>query len=329
MAIVFLVPSLSGAINGPNTCPQNTAVELLLTQCVTAPPADVTDCPLLCPGPNCVETLQEAVDAAAANAPAAQVIGIFINTTENVVIAVSQDLRIEQCRNAKITAEDPLLPVLHIQSTAGDADPTNNVPPTTKDILINGPDFIGVDIGIQVDNNSTEVKAIRALNNTFGILVTGSNNIINGSNGDQADFAGIRVTGDNNRVRNSKALNNGNSGFEIVGAGNLVRANTAEGNGIDGFFVAGGGGHTLQDNRANKNVANGFSILGLNSTLTKNRAERNSGDGFNVSFGSGNRLGTNTANRNTGNEFDVVAGNIDLGGNKANGAACPLPGICP
>jgi parallel beta-helix repeat protein len=109
----------------------------------------------------------------------------------------------------------------------------------------------------------------------------------------------------------------------------LVRANTAEGNGIDGFFVAGGGGHTLQDNRANKNDANGFSILGNDSTLTKNRAERNSGDGFNVSSGSGNRLGTNTANRNTGDEFDVVAGNIDLGGNKANGASCPLPGVCP
>jgi hypothetical protein len=127
--------------------------------------------------------------------------------------------------------------VLHIQSSAGDGDPDNNVHPTTKDILINGPDFIGGDIGIQVDNNSTGVKAIRALNTTFGILVTGSNNIINGS---QSDFAGIRVTGGNNTVRYSKALNNGNSWFEIVGAGNSVRANTAEGNGIDGFLVAGG-----------------------------------------------------------------------------------------
>ena len=199
-----------------------------------------TDCPQLCPGPNCVDTLQEAVDAAAANAPAAQVIGIFIKTEGNAVISAAQDLRIEQCRNAKITAEDPLLPVLHIQSTAGDGDPTNNVHPTTKDIFIHGPDFIDGSVGIQVDNNSTEVKGIRALNNTFGILVTGNNNIINGSNGDQSDFAGIRVTGNNNTVRNSKALNNGNSGFEIVGAGNLVRANTAEGNGIDGFFVAGG-----------------------------------------------------------------------------------------
>jgi hypothetical protein len=76
--------------------------------------------------------------------------------------------------------------------------------------------------------------------------------------------------------------------------------------------------------RANKNVANGFSIPGLHSTLTRNRAERNSGDGFNVSSGIGNRLGTNTTSRNTGDEFHVVAGNIDLGGNKANGASCPL-----
>jgi Right handed beta helix region len=326
MAVVFFAPSPSGAQD--NTCPQNPAVAPLLTQCVTAPPDDVTDCPTLCPGPNCVDTLQEAVDAAA-NAQAAQVIGIFINTTENVVISAPYDLRIEQCRNAKITAEEPSDPVLHIQSTAGDGLQNNNVHPTTKDVLINGPDFIDGEVGIQVDNSSTEVKSIRALNNTFGILVNGSNNIITGSNGDRSDFAGIRVTGNNNTVKNSKALNNGNSGFEIVGSGNSVRSSTAEGNGIDGFFVAGGGGHTIQDNRANKNVANGFSILGLNSTVTRNRAERNSGDGFNVSSGSGNRLGTNTANLNTGDEFDVVAGNTDLGGNKANGASCPLPGVCP
>ena len=85
MAVVFLVPSLSEAVPpiDPNTCPENPAVAPLLTQCVTKFPPDpghVTDCPTLCPGPNCVDTLQEAIDAAAANAPVAQVIGIFIKT---------------------------------------------------------------------------------------------------------------------------------------------------------------------------------------------------------------------------------------------------------
>jgi hypothetical protein len=73
MAVVFFSPSLSGA---QNTCPDNPSVASSLTQCVTD---DVTDCPTLSPA-NRVDTLQEAVVAAAANSPNSQVIGVFINT---------------------------------------------------------------------------------------------------------------------------------------------------------------------------------------------------------------------------------------------------------
>ena len=59
------------------------AVAPLLTQCVTASPNDAIDCPELCPGPNCVDTSQEVVDAAAANALAAQVIGLNSTVTRN------------------------------------------------------------------------------------------------------------------------------------------------------------------------------------------------------------------------------------------------------
>jgi hypothetical protein len=201
MAVVCFSPSLSGA---QNTCPQNLAVAPLLTQCVTDIDAD---CPTLCPGPNCVDTLQEAVLAAATHSPTAQVIGVFINTVEptNVVISAPQDLRIEQCRNAKITAGNPSAPVLRIASTAGDKSPTPG-DPTIKDILINGPDFIGGSIGIQVQNNSTEIKSIRALMNRVGIVIDGSSNILNGSNAEQSTDAGIVVNGDGTTVKNNSTV---------------------------------------------------------------------------------------------------------------------------
>jgi parallel beta-helix repeat protein len=291
----------------------------LLTKCVTNNPA--VDCPN-------AGTLNFALLSAAV--AGGGVIGVFNPIVDTVVLPAAVDVRIEECHDAEITAADPSKDVIDIPPAAGDGDPTNNVHPTTKDILINGLSVIGGQCGIRVRNNSTEIKAVRAEKNNIGFCIEGSNNILNGSNGDESLTTGVLVSGNNNTVRNSKALSNVSDGFSIGGNGNSVRANTAELNGEAGFFVP-GNGNNLQDNKANKNF-DGFEITGQSNILQRNRAERNLDDGFEVT-GTGNRLGTNTANNNSGDEFNIAANNVDLGGNKANGVACTFPGgaaqVCP
>ena len=300
---------------GPNTCPMNPQIASQCTQCVTNDTNVLTDCPALCPnqpplGAPCFNTLQGAVDNAVASGGG--LVCVFENTNENVVIGNNVDVRIEQCRHSRITAADPFAPVITVAADAGDMNPANNTI-SSKDILINSLEVLGGSAGILVQNNSTELKSIKARDNVIGIQIDGNTNLVKNSDMD-ANTTGLQVNGSNNDIiSGNKARFNFTDGHEINGDRNYVQKNSAEDNGGAGFLVT-GMGNELKDNKSNKNLM-GFqlSTTATQNILWKNKAESNTLAGFQVN-GDMNQVGTrrtnssNTAKKNQGDGIVVTGG---------------------
>jgi hypothetical protein len=290
-------------------------------------------------------TVQDAYDAASDG----EVIGLFGNTIENIILGDAKTLTITQCTLARVTAADSSLPVWNIT--------------TTGLLVIIGPDAVGGTIGWRVQSNAHELRGVRATGaSQFGILVLGNNNSVSWNSvrdsavgirveGDVTDLRGgtvelntgdgvqLGATANTNVLRGATVQNNGGNGVLVQGAGNTVRDNgRVNANGLNGILVS-GTGNIVRSNRSDGNTQDGFNVTGNSNTLQDNKANKNVGDGFEVA-GTGNKLKGNASNQgnpggsseNGGAEYNLLSSAVNQGGNKADNIGIPktsAPAKCP
>ncbi len=191
-------------------------------------------------------TVQAAYNAALPNAN--EVIGLFSQTTENVVLNGAKKLTITQCTTARVTALDPALPVWTVSSS--------------QPLLIIGPDAVGGKVGWLINTGGHELKGLRASGaSLYGIQVVGASNkvawnAVSGNGGD-ANSAGIRVQSNGNDLRGGTVSGNTGDGVQIVGSTNTFQGATVESNTGNGVFIS-GTNNTIKSNKANKNGGAGF-----------------------------------------------------------------------
>ena len=267
-----------------------------------------------------------------------EVIGMFSNTNENLLLDGSKSLTITQCTSARVTG------------TA--ASPVWNITSTGK-LTIIGPDAVGGSVGWSVGGNGGHtLKSIRANGaKTNGVLITTNANSVSwndvsGNGSGAATDAGIRVTGGTNILKGSTIGSNNGDGVQLVGNSNNLSGATIQSNKGHGVLVS-GSTNTVQSNSLLQNVKNGALVSGSTNTLSSNSSDSGKGNGMNgiqVSSGTANVLSDNKMNSNknagidvaagssklksnantsnTGNEFTIGANNTDQSNNKSNGNAC-------
>jgi hypothetical protein len=249
-------------------------------------------------------TVQAAYSAALPNAN--EVIGLFSQTTENVVLNGDKKLTITQCTNARVTAFDPALPVWTISSS--------------KSLLIIGPDSVGGKVGWLINTGGHELKGLRASGaSLYGIQVVGGSNkvawnAVTGNGGD-ANSAGIRVQSNGNDLRGGTVSGNTGDGVQITGSTNTFQGATVE-----------------------NNTGNGVSISGSNNTIKSSKANKNGVAGFLTTPGAtGNKFQSNASNagasggskENTGPEYNFGGPQVNQGSNKADNVTIPTAAKCP
>jgi hypothetical protein len=299
-------------------------------------------------------TLQAAVNAAIDD----DVITMYANTTENVVINGAKDLRIEGCGH-KVTAASASSPAIRVLVTAGKND--SNTGAGERDIHIGDLDVRNatgaagylIETTKTTTGTSTILKAVRSEYNSIGIKVAGHGNQLRGGNstrynsGDGIQVVGnsnlieqngvgpntgdgIDVSGNKNTIKGNDVDDSGGDGIKVAGNGNSLSENDSDKSGGDGFDVSGGTAalpNVLVKNESGTNVANngnGFLIAGAGSgksnpvELAENEAAKNKMNGFRVT-GTGHELGKNKASGNVLCEYSLVAGNFNSKDNKKNG----------
>ncbi|HSE62660.1 MAG TPA: right-handed parallel beta-helix repeat-containing protein [Thermoanaerobaculia bacterium] len=285
------------------------------------------------------QTVQAAYDAAVNG----DVIGLFSETLENVVLGGAKTLEITQCTTAKITAANNALPVWTVSSTGK--------------LTIIGVDSVGGTIGFNITTSNHELKSIRAYGaSQYGVLILGNNVSVslNEVGSDEAskggpNGVGIRVTGSGADLGSSGDVHfNTGDGIQLAGTGAQLDGVEITDNGGNGVLVSGSNNTVENNSRINDNALNGILVTGDGNTISGNRSESGKGNtlngirvdagadnnainendmfsngaaGFSI-FGTGNSLEKNTATNNTGNEFEIGAGNVDGGDNEANGVDC-------
>jgi hypothetical protein len=301
-------------------------------------------------GPPNHATLSEAVQQATTG----EIIGVFLNTVENVSIP-SKALTITQCTLARITALDPTKPAIDIS--------------TPDTILVIGLDTVGGTIGWLLQTDAHELRGVRAKGATeAGIEIAGSNNRVSW-NVVKKNGAGIVVSGIGNDLRGGTvARNTGNgvqfsataqanvllgadiqlngaNGILIEGSANTVRDNPrVDSNGQNGVAVTGSGnlikGNVIGSDKTKGNGENGVKVAGAGNRLYNNKASANLGDGFTISggiAGNPNVLKGNQSNvgdsgqnkENKGAEYRLANTVTSLDGNKADGTSVPKAAKCP
>ncbi len=269
-------------------------------------------------------TLQAAVNAAADN----QLISMYANTTENVVIGATtgsgnKDLRIEGCGH-KVTAADPSKPAIQAESSAGADD--GNTGKGERDIHIGDLDVRGsssssgylIQTSKASSGTSTLLKAVRSESNSIGIKIAGHGNHVRGSNGVKLNSGdGIQVIGNSNLIEENRVDENGGDGIDVTGNSNTIKKSKLETNNAgDGIKVA-GNSNSLPENDVFDSGSDGIDVTGNLNALTKNdvgdAGKGNGGDGIKIT-GDGNLLGTAVAENsifaNTGSGL-VVNGNMN------------------
>jgi hypothetical protein len=294
-------------------------------------------------------TLSEAVQKASTG----EVIGVFLNTNENVSIP-SKALVITQCTLAKVTALDLTKPAVDIS--------------TPDTIIVIGLDTVGGTTGWRLQTDGHELRGVRANGATgAGIEIAGSFNRVSWNSVDE-NGAGIVVSGSRNDLRGGTVEKNigdgvhftataqanvlqgadvrlnGGNGIVVEGLGNLLRDNSrVDNNGKNGVLVT-GSGNTIKGNAAGSakkkgNGEDGFKVTGPGNMLDSNKASANLGDGFDISGGTAltpNVLKGNQSNlgnsggkqENTGAEYRLANGVASLDGNKADGASVAKAAKC-
>ena len=263
-------------------CPQDTF--RVITRTVSAVPFGV---------PNSL-TIQEAVDLAASG----EVIGVFLNTDENVSID-SKALTITQCTVARVTALDDTVPTFAISSP--------------DRILVIGLDTVGGSSGWLLSTDGHELRGVRARGaSDFGIEIAGDSNKVSWNLVDQSGV-GVGVSGSNNGLRGGTVQANSSDGVQFTDSatGNTLQGATVQQNGGNGITVA-GSGNTVRDNsRVEQNGGHGIAVSGAGNTIKGNTAgsagKGNGADGVNVTAG-GNLLESNKSSANLGAGFAISGG---------------------
>jgi hypothetical protein len=222
------------------------------------------------------DTLQAAVSAALDN----QVISMYADTAENVIIGSSTgsegvDLRIVGCGH-KVTAADPSLAALHVEPTAGANDGDHGA--GERDIHVEDLNIRGAHhaVGILVETSSavsgtaTLLKVMRSEDNQVGLRVGGDGNEVRGSNGVKLNASdGIQVLGHNNLIIENDIEDNDGDGIGVVGSHNLIKKNRVgdgnKGNAGNGLRVA-GAGNIIEENDVFANGGNGIVVSGGTAT---------------------------------------------------------------
>ena len=174
----------------------------------------IIDPSVLAPGGTVHSTVADAVN----HAVDGDLIGMFTNTHENVVIgapgspSAGKSFTIIQCAQARIDASPPAnpnLPALHIASAAGA-------------VIISGLDLVNATgaEGVLVDGNLADLKGLRVNNNGIGALIGGTGNRAS-FNSTQGNQTGVQITGTQCDLRGTVDNNLGN-GIEIIGPNNIV-----------------------------------------------------------------------------------------------------------
>ncbi len=254
-------------------------------------------------------TLQAAVNAAADN----DVISMYVNTTENVVIGGGKDLRIEGCGH-RVTAPNPALPAIRVLSSAGRVDGDTGA--GERDIHIanlNVRQATGT-AGYLVETTktsstgtSTLLDAVRSESNSIGIKVTGHGNHLRGSNGVKGSSGdGIQVIGNSNLIEENEVEDNHSDGIDVTGNSNTLKKNDVERSTSDGIKVA-GNSNQIPENDVVDNGGYGVKVTNNGNALTKNDVKGSGVDGINV-VGSGNTMPENNVDGSDGDGFDVSGG---------------------
>ena len=247
-------------------------------------------------------TVQEAYDAAKVSANA-EVIGLFSQTTENLLLDGSKSLTITQCTNARVTAAIAA-PVWDITSTGK--------------LLIIGPDSVGGTVGWRVNGGGGHtIKALRASGaSQYGVLVLSNNNSVSW-NEIKTSPVGLRVEGDFNTLTGGTIQNNTGDGAQLAASANnnTFQVSNVQLNGGNGILVAGSTNTIKDGGRIDSNGLSGVYVTGSGNTLKNLQAgsDASKGNGTSNTFqanvvnlagiqvtGSNNILDNNRENANKG-----------------------------
>jgi parallel beta-helix repeat protein len=301
-------------------------------------------------GPPNHATLSEAVQKASTG----EIIGVFLNTNENVNIP-SKGLTITQCTLAKIIALDPAKPAIDIS--------------TPDTVLVIGLDTVGGTAGWLVQTDGHELRGVRAKGateagieivgsgnrvswnlvkkNGAGIVVSGSGNNLRGGTVEKNTGDGVQfsATAEANVLQGADIQLNGANGISIEGSGNTILDNPrVDSNGQNGMLVTGSGnlvkGNVIGSDKTKGNGGNGVMVTGAGNKLYNNKVSANLGDGFTIvggTAGNPNALKGNQSNvgnsgqnkENKGAEYRLANTVTSLDGNKADGTSVPKAEKCP
>jgi hypothetical protein len=249
-----------------------------------------------------VATLQAAVIAASDN----DVISMYANTTENVIISTSngsggKDLRIVGCGH-KITSAAPQnanLPVITVEVSAGKND--GDTGQGEADIHIEDLSVLKGSTGFLIqtskassNNTSTLLKSIRsdqngpsngtgagtAANPGNGVNIVGDGNEVRGANSIGTNSGdGIQVTGNSNMLKTNRITSNKVDGIDVTGKSNTINANKVGEKGVgnkgNGILVTCPAATTNCANTINENDVFGNSLLGIKVTGNMNLVFKN------------------------------------------------------
>jgi parallel beta helix pectate lyase-like protein len=172
----------------------------------------------------------------------------------------------------------------------------------TNAIVENGR-ITGFNTAVLVQAAFGKVQAIRAWDNSYGVVVQSADStVVTGNTLFDNIVDGVRVF----------------SGQKVQITNNFLRENTD-----DGVFVqAAAPGATITGNKAISNGGAGIDVDGPSAHVTGNVANGNTTDGILLNDDTAT-VGTNTASYNTKLGIDASAGDTDTGGDKAigNGSA--------
>jgi parallel beta-helix repeat protein len=272
----------------PPDCPEDPNRAALLTRTVNLSKPNLSGSGV--PGdPKNYWLVQAAYNDAKGSAQA-EVIGLFANTSENLLLDGYKSLTITQCTVARVTgaAGSPVW------------DITN-----TKKLTIISPDSVGGTVGWRVQTNGHDLKSIRATGaSQYGIQIIGNSNSVS-TNSVSGSPEGIRVEGDNN----------------------TIKSGTISDNGIGVHFTSTANGNTLSGSTVRNNTSHGIVVDGSGNKLDSDKVYSNGGDGVRTAATATSTtlksVGSGSSGENGGAEFRLGATAINGGGNKADGVNVP------